>query len=508
MTDDHAEAVPDRRRGFGNAVSWAYVQTGGRMVASLLVSLVLARLLGPESFGVLAMATVYVFFIENLARQGLSAAIVQRPELRRSHLDSAFWMTLAAITVLIPLSILLSGWWARVNNTPQLAPIIIGLTPMLALRGLSVVHLALLQREMDFRALAVRTNAAVILGGVAGLVAAFLGLGTWSLVVQQLVLGTVEVVVLWWFSDWRPRLRFDRGRARELLGFSGFSALAGIGSFLQTRVDALVIGLVFGPVAVGLYRLASRLTDMVVEAAGGGVQSVSLSELSQYATDPEGLARRTTQVLRLACLATVPVVGLLVVVSEPLLNLLGPDWAPALTPLRILCLAAWLQLLGGMFGPIMQAAGRPGLLAGAAWGAAGLSAVAFFGAGSLLQGRPIEVQVAGLGVARVLALAVFSFGVVVPILHRAIRLYAGLVLRAIGPISLGVATAVVGTLALAHAWSFQDLPGLVHLVFNGALGTVAIVGTTLAIEPGARELSGTALRRLRHGGWRTLLETS
>lgn len=503
--DERLTEVMAPRRGFGNAVSWAYVQTGGRMVASLGVSLLLARLLGPESFGIIAMAAVYVFFIETLIRQGLSAAIIQRPELRRSHLDTAFWLIMGAILLLIPISIILSEWWARLNATPDLAPVIVGLTPVLALRGLSVVQEALLRRQMDYRALAVRTNLAVVLGGVTGVIAALMGAGTWALVVQQAVLAATELAVLWRVSNWRPTFRFSRRSADELVGFSSMSALAGMGSFLQARVDTLIIGLIFGPVAVGLYRLATRLTDMVVEGAGGAFQSVSLSELSRLEHDAQRMAHRTEEVVRMASLAAVPLIGLLAVVSDPLLHLLGPDWVPAILSLRILCFAAWLQIPAGMFGPILQAAGKPGVLAITAWVAAAISAATFVAAGPLLAGRPVGHEVAGLSAARVVALVVLMVLVVIPVLHRVVRLHAIRLLRAIGPVSLGVGGASVATIVLSQVTPIQSLPDLAEFIVTAVLGAGAIVVGTLVSEPMARRFLCSLLRRVRHDGWKTLV---
>ena len=94
---------------FSRALSWSYALTGSRVVVSLLVSLVLARLLGPEPFGLVAMGLAFIAVVELLVKQGLTATIVQRVDLRPSHLDAAFWMTVATIVLLTPVALIASG---------------------------------------------------------------------------------------------------------------------------------------------------------------------------------------------------------------------------------------------------------------------------------------------------------------------------------------------------------------------------------------------------------------
>src|SRR5690606_4860777 len=155
------------------------------------------RLVGPEAFGLVAMATVFVLFIQLLMQQGLMPAIIQRRDLRPDHLDTAFWLVMGAAVTLTVLSIGFSGWWARVNREPELAPLIVVLSFMVPLRGLSLVQEALLRRELDFKLLALRTGLAMTVGAVVSLVLAFAGAGAWALVVQQLVTAAIEVIVLW-----------------------------------------------------------------------------------------------------------------------------------------------------------------------------------------------------------------------------------------------------------------------------------------------------------------------
>ncbi len=479
--------------GFGTALYWSYVLSGGRIVVTLGVSLLLAGLLGPQAFGIIAMANVYIYFVDLLVRQGMPAALIQRPDLDRRHLDTAFWMIVGVIAVLIPVTIGLSGWWATVNGVAQLQGVIIGMTPVLALRSLSIVQESQLRRRLEYKSLALRTNLAVIGGGLVGVGMAVADAGVWALVGQQVTQALIEVVVLWTVSDWRPGWHLDRERARDLLGFSGLSSVAGVGVFLQDKVDALLIGLLFGPAAVGLYRMAARLASQAVEAASGALQSVSLPELARHAHDPSGLNRRTAELVHLSTLLAVPALGILAIVSHGLLAVLGEEWIPATLALQILCVAAAFQVPAALTGPLLQAAGRPGRFAWVTWAAAAASGGSFLVAGMMLSDAAIGAQMTGLAASRLLPMVVVILVVVLPTLQRTLRLEPGLLARAVLPVTITVgATAVAGT----RLWDVVDpvpsWPAIVRLVVNLAWAVLLVAPVTLAVAPKARD----AVRRI------------
>ncbi|NED99611.1 lipopolysaccharide biosynthesis protein [Phytoactinopolyspora halotolerans] len=471
---------------FGRALSWSYLLSGGRVVVNLVVSLVLAALLGPEAYGLVAIALVYVFFVEMVVRQGLVAAIVQRPNLTNLHLDAAFWMTLAAMVVLIPITLVLSPWWAAVNGLPDLQAVVVGLSPLLIMKGLSVVPEALMRRQMEFRLLAIRANAAVLLGGAVGVGSAFAGAGYWALVAQQLAAAAVEVALLWVVSDWRPHPRFSRSAARELLGFSGHSALAGFGVFLYQRADALLIGLFFGPIAVGLYRMALRFTEMVLELTTGAMMTTSLSELSRYQENPHAFRDRALSIIRLGTTITVPMLGVLAVCSEPLMRLIGPEWAAAAGPMKLLCALGVTLAFATYTGPLLQAMGRPGVLAATTWVAGLLSAASFIIPGLLLQGTGTQEQVLGIAGSRLLTFTAMTVLILFPLWRKTIGLSVRDVLKSVVPVLAAT------TLGASVAWlisttsPFTGGNAWMSAIVVAALAVVVIGGTAVLFEPLAR----------------------
>ena len=196
------------KRKFINGTIWSATQMWGMRAIDFLVFLILARLLGPEAFGLIALATVYLAFLSVFIDQGFSDVIIQREEITDRHLDTAFWTGIFIALLLILVSIFAADVVANIFNEPDLAPIIRVLSISFLLMAVRGTQQAILQRNLQFKPLAIRSLLASLIGGVVGIVFALLNFNVWSLVVQYLTAVAVGVLELWKVSDWRPKLRF------------------------------------------------------------------------------------------------------------------------------------------------------------------------------------------------------------------------------------------------------------------------------------------------------------
>lgn len=396
-----------------SAIGWSYVLTAGRIGSSILVTFLLARLLGPSEFGLVAMATVFITVAQTLIQQGLVSAIVQRDRLTPEHLDGAFVVLVLAGLVIGGLTAAASPLWALANRAPELTAICVALSPLVLLQGLSIVPEAVLRRELRFRAVAIRTLLASLLSGAVGVALALAGAGIWALVAQQLVNALVGLVVLWTVCPWRPSRRPRLSGIRDLLVFSAHSANAGLGLMLSSKADIIFTGLFFGPVATGIYRLAARLPDMLVDVTVRSLQQVALPSLSRLQRDRAALAAQLNQLQHLGALAGLPVLGILAAAAGPLVTLLGPQWAGTEVPLRLLCLYGAVNVYGVLLGPALQAIGQPGKLAAILWTRGVLGVATLAAVGTLLTGygdvaEATAVALAGVGMQVVVtALAVY-----------------------------------------------------------------------------------------------------
>jgi PST family polysaccharide transporter len=469
----------------------------GRRLMGTAFTFALAALLGPHAFGVVAIAIVYVAFVRMLLEQGFATAIIQREDLQPEHLDSAFWLNLVWCLVLAGASAASAGLVARAYDTPDLGPVIAVLSLVLVFEGLQIAQQALMERQLDFKRLAIRENASVFLGGATGIPLALAGAGVWALVAQQVVASFVMLVLIWGMSSWRPRLRFSVRHARDLLGFSGSVFAANLGGFVNRRADALLLGVFFGPAAVGIYRIADRVVDVVVDVTMRPVAAVSLPVLSRLQEDPAQLRAMVTRLLRTTMIATVPALLVVVACSEEIVAVLGDEWLKAGGALKLLCLVGIGKAIGFFAGPVLFAASRARFRALMLWAVAAVSVLGVVGAGVLLADASLERQVVGMAGTR----AILFLVILVPLNLGIIAWVTGLSIprflpRAIAPVLAGAA-ALGAEWALHAAGLVQSLPALPQLVAVGAVSVVVAVAVLLALEPLARAYALALARRVR-----------
>lgn len=493
-----APTTEERGNSVRSAVLWSYVLTGGRVGATTLVTFLLAKLLGPAEFGLIAMALIVLNLAQMLLQHGLPQAIVQRGELTDRHLEAAFFALLLAGLGLGAVMAALSPLWGLANRDSQLTLVCLALAPLVPVFALMMVPEAILRRQLRFQAIAVRTLIAVTAGGVVGIGMALAGYGVWALVGQQVVTGVLNTLVLWLMCRWRPR-QWPRLRAlRDLGRFSAHSTNAGVALFVCTRADQLVTGLMFGSVAVGIYRLAIRLPEMLVEVTVRSLQQVALPALSRLQDDRPAFGARLSDLQHLGAVVALPLIGLLAGVAGPLVDFLGPQWAGTELPLRILCLYAAVHVYGVLLGPALQAAGHPGRLAALAWIRGGVAVLSFLVVGWLVTGLSPVHQAAAIAAALVAVEIVITLMAV----HWTRRTIGGVRFRLFTPtvpaILAGLA-AFGAPVGLATVGVAAGVP-LLAVLLGGVVGGLAAAGMLGLTDRRARALVRQRLRRSAPAG--------
>ncbi|BAY24259.1 putative polysaccharide transport protein [Calothrix sp. NIES-2100] len=341
------------------AVIWSVIQKWGTQVISFLTFLVLSRLLEPKVFGLVAMANVFIAFVEIFLDQGFSDAIVQRSELEPEHLDTAFWTSLLSATLLALVGIFIAEHVAILFHEPQLTLVIQALSLSLPIIALSSTQQAILRRQLAFKSLTLRSLTAAIVGGSIGMSMAFLGFGVWSLVVQILIDGLVAAIVLWKVSNWQPKFNFSYKHFQDLFSFGANVTGIKILDFFNRRSDDFLIGYFLGSVALGYYTVAYRLLLVMIKLLTGVTTSVAFPTFSRLQMEPERMRRAFYQVTKYTSLISFPIfLGFLIIAPELVLALFGSKWSPSIPVMQVLSLIGILLSVSYFNNTVIKAVGE------------------------------------------------------------------------------------------------------------------------------------------------------
>jgi PST family polysaccharide transporter len=341
-------------------IVWSGARVWGSRIISFLAFAVLSRLLAPKDFGIVAMASLFISFIQTFQDQGLGDAIVQRRDLQQEHLDTAFWTNLLMGCLLTLLGFGCSNFIAGLFHESQLVLVIRWLSLSFVLAGLSGTQQAILRRNLAFKELALRSLCASIAGGIIGLWLAILGLGVWSLVFQNLVTALIGVVVLWKVSQWRPKFRFSFTHFKELFTFGINIVGIQILNFFNRHADDLLIGYFLGPTQLGFYTVAYRLVAIMTDLLTSVTNAVAFPIFSRLQHEPERMGRAFYQVTYYTSLISFPAfIGVAVIAPELVVVVFGRQWTPSIPVMQVLAFIGILHSMAYFYSSIFMAGGKP-----------------------------------------------------------------------------------------------------------------------------------------------------
>jgi len=357
---DHGSETGPLQSRVARGLAWTLVDHWGSQLFNLAVFVLLARLLIPDDFGLVALAAVFVAFAQLIVDQGLGDALIQRREVTRSHIDTAFWVAVATAAVLTLIGVLLAIPLAAVLGEPELQPIIQVLSLTFVLSAVTSVQVALLRRELAFRSLAIRSLLAAVVGGVVSVPMAYLGFGAWALVGQQVAAALASVVSLWAVSPWRPSLRASGAHFRELFSFGAHVVGSDVLNFLGRNSDNLLVGVVLGPTALGFYAVGYRILEVTQRMLVNVARKITFPALSRLQDDRDRLRRAYLRVTRVSSALILPgYLGLALVAPELMRVLFGHRWEMSGPVAAILFLTGPVLTLQAFSGSLLNAAGHP-----------------------------------------------------------------------------------------------------------------------------------------------------
>lgn len=338
---------------------WRAVETMGNEVASLLTFIVMVRLLAPEVFGVVAIATAVIAIIQIPVVNGLAEALIQRPTLAPAEVRAAFAANLGLGVLLVGLAAAIAWPLAIALDRPGFPLVFLALAPVMLLHALSLPMHAMLRRRLDFRAIALRTLLANVFSAAAGIGLALGGAGVWALIGAQWVAQLSGFVILLIVCDHRPwRMRWDREALAALTPVALPVALSGLSSESVRRLDSVLLALFVDDRTVGIYFMISRIIRSVQMVTQHSIGEVGLAVFSRLQGDPVRFRSALRRAWRLTTFACLFCFGLTAVLAPALVpTVFGAVWAEAVQPLQVVAFFATTGALVQMIANVLVASG-------------------------------------------------------------------------------------------------------------------------------------------------------
>jgi PST family polysaccharide transporter len=338
-------------------VLWHYGYVLTELV-NIPTTMVLARLLVPHDFGVVAAASFFTRLAARLMNFGFNQALVRVRDIRPEHASSVFLVNMATGALLWAGLALTAPWLAALFNMPETAAVIPVAAFGFVIDAAGSVPHALMTRELKFWKSTVSGWASAILMSVTSITLAFSGFGVWSMVYATLLGTTTQTVILIWLTGWRPSLRFSRDAMREIFSFGMGVHAKRLLDYAALNLDNLVVGGTLGLAALGMYDKAFSLPERAINRINTGGTGVTFRIFAAIREDVERFRAGYCKVIMTASLLTFPLLmACIETAPEMIATLFGRDWLEAAVPLQILCAAGMLRILNQYASTALQAVG-------------------------------------------------------------------------------------------------------------------------------------------------------
>lgn len=332
---------------------------GIKLILQLGSVVILARLLQPSDFGLVAMVTVFTGLALKFMEGGLSMATIQRDQITHAQVSNLFWVNGALGVCLCLLGVLISPLVAAIYDEPRLTMVMAAMSLTFLIGGFSVQHDALLRRQMRFKAISVIDIASMVASVVAGIAAAWIGLEYWALVISPVVLFSTQTLMRWISTRWMPSMVSRGSGVRPLLGFGANLTGANFIGYLASNVTPFAIGYIGGSQPLGLYNRANMLTSIPSSQLLPPIINVLQPTVARIAGNPEKLNRTMRSLMgKLALVSTLITVTMALFADWIVFLFLGPSWAEAIPLFRLLAVYSFIQPLAGLIAVALIAAGE------------------------------------------------------------------------------------------------------------------------------------------------------
>lgn len=319
---------------------WKLLERFGVFGSQFVLQIVLARLLDPAYYGMLAVMTIFTTLANVFIQTGFNTALIQNKDVTEEDYSSVFWATLLIAGVLYLGLFAAAPVIAAFYEMPQIIAPFRVLILMLFPGALNSVQLAKVSREMDFKKVFLSNVAGVLVSGTVGIVCALLNFGLWALTIQVLLNICISCVVMFFTVRWRPRLICNAKRLKVLFGFGWKLLLSNLIDTLYRDLSSLIVGKKYNAETLGFYNKGQQFPQTVITPITGAIQSVLLPAMSKEQDQTEQVKSLTRLSVTTGSYVIFPMMAGLAAAAEPIVRLLLTDkWLPCVPYLQLFCVS-------------------------------------------------------------------------------------------------------------------------------------------------------------------------
>ncbi|MBP3633975.1 MAG: lipopolysaccharide biosynthesis protein [Oscillospiraceae bacterium] len=326
------------RKSVFSGLIWRFLERCGAQGVAFVVSVILARVLGPDIYGTVALVTVFTTILQVFVDSGMGNALIQKKDADDLDFSTVFYFNLAVCFILYALLFLCAPWIAKYYELPELTAIVRVMGLILIISGVRNVQQAYVSRHMLFKRFFFATLGSTIFAAVVGVVMAYCGFGIWALVAQNLLNLAISTAILWVTVKWRPKLCFSGKRLGSLFSFGWKLLVSSLLNTVYNEIRSLIIGKRYSSADLAFYNKGKQFPNLIVNNINTSIDSVLLPTLSANQDDRDRVRSMTRRAIKMSTFLMMPLMVGLAVCAEPLIRLLLTEkWLPSVFYMRIFC---------------------------------------------------------------------------------------------------------------------------------------------------------------------------
>ena len=351
-----------RQKTLGGLI-WKFAESVGNQAVSFIVSMVLARLLLPEEYGVISIVTVFITICNVFVNSGLGTALIQKKDADPLDFSTVFYTSFAISLLLYGAMFFAAPWIAVFYKMPLLTPVIRVMSLRFVIASANTIQRSYVSKHMQFRKLFLATLGGTVFSGVVGVVLAIKGFGVWALVAQYLLQALAETVVLFVVVSWRPRIMFSLRRLKGLFSFGWKLLVSSLLDTLYNNLRSLIIGKKYSSADLAFYNKGKQFPELVSSNVITTIDSVLFPVIAMKQDDKPAVKQMTRRFIKSSTYIMMPLMIGLACIAEPMVRLLLTEkWLFCVPYIQIYCVVGFLQPIQTANMQAIKAMGRSDIL--------------------------------------------------------------------------------------------------------------------------------------------------